>query len=153
MLHFKGDYWSLDPWMYRRATRVIRNHCGVQSTTDCCDFRAANNHRMIKSSANGYRINARVFHYGYVRSSHVLQQKLEYQYSRHNGEMVPPQEIASQSRLISQFPNYDLLKHFHGTHPKVMDLRVRKAARLRRRPNRWLNWRFYREVIRHGFKG
>ncbi|MDX1412011.1 MAG: hypothetical protein R3351_07620, partial [Nitrospirales bacterium] len=61
MLHFKGDYWSLDPWMYRRATRVIRNHCGVQSTTDCCDFRAANNHRMIKSSVNGYRIKARVF--------------------------------------------------------------------------------------------
>lgn len=38
MVHFKGDYWSVDPWMYRKATRVVRNHCGVHSATDGCDF-------------------------------------------------------------------------------------------------------------------
>ena len=25
MVHFKGDYWSVDPWMYRKATRIVRN--------------------------------------------------------------------------------------------------------------------------------
>ena len=26
MLHFKGDYRSIDPWMYRKATRIVRNN-------------------------------------------------------------------------------------------------------------------------------
>lgn len=38
MLHFNGDCWSLDPWMYRKATRVVRNNGRIRLTTDCCDF-------------------------------------------------------------------------------------------------------------------
>lgn len=153
MLHFKGDYWSLDPWMYRKATRVIRNHRGIHSTTDCCDFRTIDSDQMIKSGVNGRLINARVFHYGYVKPSKVLQKKLEYQHSRHDGERLSQEEISARTTYLSQFPNYDVLKNFRGTHPKVMESRVKRAARLRPRINRWLNWQFYREITRHGFKG
>ncbi|MGD9849875.1 MAG: hypothetical protein AB7T38_01275 [Nitrospirales bacterium] len=153
MLHFKGDYWSLDPWMYRKATRVIRNHYGIHSTTDCCDFRTIEKDQMIKSGINGHLINARVFHYGYVKPSKVLQEKLEYQHSRHDGERLSQEEISARTTYLSQFPNYDVLKDFRGTHPKVMESRITGAARLRPRINRWLNWQFYREITRHGFKG
>ena len=153
MLHFKGDYWSLDPWMYRKATRVIRNHCGIHSTTDCCDFRTTEKDQMLKSGPHGRLINARVYHYGYVKHSKVLQEKLAYQHSRHDGERLTQEEIKARTTYLAQFPNYDVLKAFRGTHPKVMVPRVQGAARLRPRINRWLNWRFYREIARHGFKG
>jgi len=153
MLHFKGDYWSLDPWMYRKATRIIRNHCGIHSTTDCCDFRTTEKDQMIKSGPNGRLINARVYHYGYVKQSKVLQEKLAYQHSRHDGERLTQEDIAARTTYLSQFPNYEVLKTFRGTHPKVMEERVKGTARLRPRINRWLNWRFYREITRHGFKG
>jgi len=153
MLHFKGDYWSSDPWMYRKATRVIRNHSGIYSATDGCDFRTIEKDQMIKSGPHGRLINARVFHYGYVKHSKVLQEKLAYQASRYHEERLTQEEILARTTYLAQFPNYDVLKTFRGTHPKVMEPRIKVATRLRPRTNRWLNWRFYREILRHGFKG
>ena len=63
MVHFKGDYWSVDPWMYRKATRIVRNHCGIYSATDGCDFMAFGRNRMIKNGPNSRIIKARMFHY------------------------------------------------------------------------------------------
>ncbi len=153
VLHFKGDYWSIDPWMYRKATRIIRNHRGISSVTDGCDFRTAEKDQMIKSGKNGRLIKARVFHYGWVKNPVLLQRKLAYQKSRHEGEVLSPEEIEARTTLLAQFPNYDILKTFRGTHPQVMEPRVRGMGPLRTRRNRWLNWRFYRAILRHGFKG
>ena len=63
MVHFKGDYWSVDPWMYRKATRIVRNHCGIHSTTDCCDFMVPGKSRMLKRAKSSRLLEARVFHY------------------------------------------------------------------------------------------
>jgi hypothetical protein len=153
MLHFKGDYWSLDPWMYRKATRIIRNHRGRYSTTDSCDFRTAENDRMIKSGPHGRLIKARVFHYGWVKTPTILERKLAYQHSRHDGEALSPSEIDARAALLAQFPNYHILKTFRGTHPRVMAFRLRNRGMLRNRRNRWLNWPFYRAILSHGFKG
>ncbi len=153
VLHFKGDYWSIDPWMYRKATRIIRNHRGTYSTTDGCDFRTVENDQMLKSGKKGRLIKARVFHYGWVKNSQILQRKLAYQHSRHDGEVLSLKEIERRTTLLAQFPNYDILKTFRGTHPQVMEPRVRGMGSLRIGRNRWLNWRFYREILRHGFKG
>lgn len=153
VIHFKGDYWSVDPWMYRKATRIIRNHRGLRSTPDCCDFRTAEKSQMIKSGPNGRIIPARVFHYGWVKDPMVLREKLTYQQSRHDGEQLTMGEIEARTLILSQFPNYDILKSFSGTHPQVMHPRIRATRTLRPRRNRWLNWRFYREVLTHGFKG
>ena len=48
---------------------------------------------------------------------------------------------------------YEILKEFRGVHPKTMLERVGNSKRLRPRKNRWLNWRFYKEILAHGFKG
>ena len=153
MLHFKGDYRSLDPWMYRKATRIIRNHRGIFSSTDGCDFRTAENDQMIKSGPHGRLIKARVFHYGWVKNANILQRKLAYHHSRHDEGKLSQEEIDARTALLAQFPDYDILKTFRRTHPHVMMGRVRGRGSLRSRRNRWLNWRFYRAILRHGLKG
>ena len=153
MIHFKGDYWSIDPWMYRKATRIVRNHRGVHSTTDGCDFLHKGEGQMIKSGQYGRLIKARMFHYGWVRDCRALQEKLQYQISRHEGERMSIQNIALEAVIRSEYPTYDILKDYRGTHPKVMERRTGSKTRLRSRGNRWLNPRFYKEIFSHGFKG
>ena len=153
MLHFKGDYWSVDPWMYHKATRVVRNDGKIRSTKDCCDFVVEGSKGMIKASPCGRLTNARMFHYGWVKDPEVLKQKLQYQISRHDGDRLSSDEIDLQAALRSEYPNYDILKEYRGTHPAVMQKRLKSARRLRPRRSRWLNARFYQEVWRHGFKG
>lgn len=153
MLHFKGDYWSVDPWMYHKATRIIRNNGRIRSTVDCCDFIADGTSGMIKKGRHGRLINARLFHYGWVKDPRVLREKLKFQISRHDGEQLSEEQIDALALVRSQYPTYDILKTYRGTHPAVMRGRIEKAQPLRTRRNRWLNPRFYREVIQHGFKG
>jgi len=108
MIHFKGDYWSIDPWMYRKATRIVRNHYGVHSTTDSCDFLHKGERQMIKSGPHGRLIRARMFHYGWVKDCKVLQEKLQYQISRHEGERMSMQNIALESAIRSEYPTYGI---------------------------------------------
>ncbi len=153
MMHFKGDYWSLDPWMYRKATRIVRNHRGVRSATDGCDFGTADKAQMIKSGPYGQLIKARVFHYGYARDPHFLEEKCKYQIDHHQGEELSESDIALHAALHAEYQTYDILKDYRGTHPSVMKTRIDSRRPLRRRRNRWLNPRFYKEVMLHGFHG
>ncbi len=153
MVHFKGDYWTVDPWMYRKATRIVRNHRGIHSTTDCCDFLAPGNPKMLKSEKSSQLIKARMFHYGWVKDSTVLREKLRFQYSKHDGERLSDEEMDVMAAIRAEFPNYDVLKDYRGTHPGVMQARVQSGIRLRSRRNRWLNPKFYQEVLKHGFRG
>lgn len=153
MRHFKGDYWSLDPWMYRKATRIVRNTGTISSATDGCDFMAEGMEGMIKSGPAGRLIDARMFHYGWVKDPKVLEQKLRFQINLYEGEDVSGKQMDLEAYIRSQFPNYDILKEYKETHPKVMEERIGRARRLQPRRSRWLNWKFYREVLLHGFKG
>ncbi len=153
MVHFKGDYWSLDPWMYHKATRIVRNNGRIRSTVDCCDFRLEGTSGMIKSGQHGRLIGARMFHYGWVKHPQVLRQKLRYQISRHEGERLSDDEIELQAYVRSEFPNYEILKDYRGSHPKVMLERIKSAPRLRPRMNRWLRPAFYRAIVERGFRG
>ncbi len=153
MVHFKGDYWSVDPWMYHKATRIVRNHCGIHSATDGCDFMAPGKPSMLKSVKTGCLIKARMFHYGWVKDSHILCEKLRFQYSRYDSERLSEEEMDVLAALRAEYPTYDVLKDYRGTHPRVMQARVQSGIRLRPRRNRWLNPKFYEEVFKHGFRG
>ena len=153
MIHFKGDYWSVDPWMYRKATRIVRTNRNIRSSADGCDFRTEQSSRMIKSSATGEAIKARIFHYGWVKDPHVFREKKRVMESWWHGETHSLEELDREAAIQAEFPNYAILKDFHGRHPHVMQGRVSSAQRLRARRNRWLNLKFYSEVFKHGFKG
>ncbi|MBI4381009.1 MAG: glycosyltransferase [candidate division NC10 bacterium] len=153
-LHFKGDYRSIDPWSYHWEVRLVRNDGRLRSIGDACGFGPVDDPsaRNLKDGPRRRlgRSGARIFHYGHVKDPAVLVRKKRYQASR---QVVPESERRMLDREAWEFETYDILREFRGTHPAVMVGRVSRSTRLRPRRNRWLNWRFYREVFAHGFKG
>lgn len=160
-LHFKGDYWSVDPWMYRKEIRIIRNNGEVCSHGDATGFasRATGFSRNLKTDPSCWRWSGgRIFHYGYVKSSRMMMAKIYIQASFHD-----PNPTIGLQKLRHMFDpdtnsypfdeRYPILKEFKGNHPAVMQARFARSTRLGPRRSRWFNWKFYKEVLRHGFKG
>jgi hypothetical protein len=71
----------------------------------------------------------------------------------YHGDAPPPSEAKLYDQDVFDFEDYPILKEFRGTHPRVMQARVASGMRLAKRRNRWLNWRFYPEIARRGFRG
>jgi hypothetical protein len=153
VLHFKGDYWSLDPWMYHRATRIVRNNGTIRSAIDGFDFEVEGGQGVIKNGTAGRLIPAQIFHYGYARRPEALLEKRRYQIRRHEGDRLSEERIDTWAEQDAQFLDYAILKNFRGTHPKVMQERISRAPRIRPYRNRWLSLDFYRRVLKHGFRG
>lgn len=153
MLHFKGDYWSVDPWMYHHATRAIRVNGKIRSAIDGFDFEVEGLSGAIKHLSVGRRIPARIFHYGYARRPAALREKRRYQIRRHEGSRMSDERIDQWAKEDAQFLDYGILKNFRGSHPQSMQERVRQASRLQPYRNRWLNPAFYRRVLAQGFRG
>ncbi len=154
--HFKGDYWSIDPWMYRKEIRVIRNNGKVMSFGDATGFCCVtdNPQKNIKDGPKNRWVysGAKVFHYGWVKHPKIMNEKKKEQ-TLHYHKKIPDSERIFFEREEYPYNEYEILKEFSQSHPKVMEERVKNARRLRPRRNRWLNWRFYKEVFTHGFKG
>lgn len=153
VLHFKGDYWSLDPWMYHRATRIVRTDGRVRSAIDGFDFEVPGLPGVIKNGNLGKLIKARIFHYGYARNPGALREKRRYQIRRHEGDRLTEERIDAWAAMDAEFPDYGMLKNYSGSHPKVMEQRIQAARRLRPFRNRWLSLQFYRTVMQKGFRG
>ena len=94
---------------YRREVRAFKNHRGIAAFRDAQGFRK-NGERLKVLSAN-----ARVFHYGYVRTRESLRAKRE-EMSRWWGE-DPAKKDQELHRLVG-------LRRFLGKHPKVMQDRI-----------------------------
>jgi len=154
-LHFYGDYWSLNPWFYHRAVRIIRNDGQVESFGDAVGFclkadqaylQAAHKDRLRASGATMY-------HYGWVKEPKVLLDKFRYQIARHQGDEPGAEQAAMLAKEAYEFEEYDIMKNFTGTHPAVMRDRVARYPKLRPGRNRWLEPAFYRAMMKRGFRG
>ena len=154
-LHFYGDYFTVNPWAYRRAIRIIRNDGRIESFGDAVGFCIKETGAFLnpRDGVNCLPSGWRIFHYGYVKDPRVMVEKIRYQASRYHGEAIPEYQAKRIAIERYDFDQYDILKDFRGSHPAVMQERISKTRRLRPRRNRWLNWRFYKEVFTHGFKG
>jgi len=111
-LHFYGSYSHLMTgrnW-YRREVRAFKNHRGIQAYRDAQGFRRKDKKLIVVSA------NARVFHYGYVRSGESIQTKTR-EMSQWWGE--PPDGSIQLQRRVG-------LKKFHGSHPKIMSERIKQ---------------------------
>jgi glycosyltransferase involved in cell wall biosynthesis len=160
-LHFRGDYWSTDPWMYRKEIRVIRHNGRVRSQGDATGFAsdATEFSRNIRSEPSSWVWSGgRIFHYGYVKHPRTLMAKIVQQAKVYDPEIaVGFRKLRHRvDPAVSEYPldeRYGVLKEYRGSHPAVMRNRIVSCRRLASRRNRWLNPRFYGEVFRHGFKG
>jgi glycosyltransferase involved in cell wall biosynthesis len=154
-LHFIADYWSTNPWFYHKAVRIIRNNGEVESCGDAVGFHLKATQQYLQSGPKEWLpySGARIFHYGWVKDPKTMLAKVKEQITVYHGATPPPQQAALYKQDAFQYEDYAVLKEFSDRHPSVMQARIGRAQRWRPWRNRWLTWRFYREIARRGFRG
>jgi len=168
-LHFVLDYRTTDPWMYHKASRVVRldgtceifgDACGpgLKSYTGSLNDGYLDKHhlgghvRWARAPAGGRP--ARIFHYGWVKTRQMLDEKLKMVERLWWGSLDREEKQRRKQRKYGRFiERYPILRNYYGSHPAVMRQRIAAHPSLAKRRNRWLNPRFYREVLKRGFQG
>ncbi|MGE5382068.1 MAG: glycosyltransferase family 2 protein [Omnitrophica WOR_2 bacterium] len=124
-LHFYGSYDFVGDsrrW-YRREVRIIRNDKTIRSYRDAQGFRKDGRQLNVK------RVNASMYHYGWVKPPEAQQAKQQsFNKLWHNDEWVEKKVPKVDS---FDYSNIDSLSHFTESHPAVMEARIKT-----------LNWNF-----------
>jgi hypothetical protein len=154
-VHFIADYWSTNPWFYHKAVRVIRNNGEIESCGDAVGFHFKATQQYLQNGPEEWLASsgARMFHYGWVKDPKTMLAKKREQAAVYHGADLPPAVAKELAGDAFRFDDYAILKDFASSHPAVMNARVAAARRWGARRSRWLNWRFYREITRRGFRG
>ena len=120
-LHFYGSYDYVQDnyrnW-YIKEVRIVRNRENIVSWGDALDFKHPDGTKL-----NYKMIDAKIYHYGWVRPPDTLiTKRKDFEKLYNEGEKA--------EKNISGFQNYDdlgNLKKFTGTHPAVMKDRISKS--------------------------
>lgn len=127
-LHFWGNYNHIlrsHSW-YRNEIRIIRNHPDIHSWRDAQSFRMIpgfdekhytqkKNTRKLKVA----RVNARVFHYGWVRPPSFMQKK-NLSFAENYGNGTEVQNSAARKEQEFNYGDLSKLTVFADSHPAVM---------------------------------
>ncbi len=129
-LHFYGSYdyvGSSSRW-YRKEIRIVRNNKNIYSHGDAQGFRKFDNQKL-----NVKPIDACIYHYGWVKHPKAMQMKQETFHKHwHDDEWLDKNIIKSEE---FDYSGIDALEKFTGTHPKVMEERIKKQ-----------NWHFDHDI-------
>ena len=133
--HFYGDYkyvGSGKKW-YRNEIRIIRNNKNIISWNDAQGFRFSDGKKLQVK-----KIDASVYHYGWVKPPKISHQKALYFFT-----INKPDFTATAEELQQEFDyhNIDRLSLFTGTHPAVMTDRLKTV-----------NWNFEFDTLKKGYK-
>jgi hypothetical protein len=118
-IHFYGtyDYVGNGRQWYRAEVRMIKNDSSIRSYKDAQGFRIGNNKIPV------VKVDADVYHYGWVKSPKKMKQKIDTTivFYNHNDENIQKfrEEITSYS-----FDNFGKLSYYRGTHPQAMIERI-----------------------------
>jgi hypothetical protein len=175
-LHFVLDYQTTDPWMYHKASRIVRLDGSCSIIGDACGP-AIRNYVGDVGNRDGYldknflgthvqwadwpmtgvfgsSAPARIFHYGWVKTNEQLDEKLAMVEKLWWGTLSEEEKHRRMQSKFGRFiERYPILKNYRGSHPAVMADRIALHPTFKPCRNRWLQPRFYSEVIRHGFHG
>jgi hypothetical protein len=130
-LHFWGDYNHIQDnhcW-YRNEIRIIRNDPEIHSWESAQSFRRIPgfdglNYRQQKhtSKLKVARVNATIYHYGWVRHPRVMQNKIKAFTTNHEGTVAVDQKIRDKKYpTIFDYGNLSYLSKFEGSHPEVLN--------------------------------
>ncbi|NLO51828.1 MAG: glycosyltransferase family 2 protein [Bacteroidales bacterium] len=109
-------------WSYKQI-RIIRNHPAITSFRDAISFMKNGKRLNVK------KIDAAVYHYGWVRRPDAMQQKLETFNKMWHDDAWMEQNFEKTDTF--DYTNIDSLAHFEGSHPAVMHDRIAR-----------MNWHF-----------
>lgn len=159
-LHFVLDYRTTDPWMYHKASRINRLDDSCEIVGDACgpalkQFDGPrpylDKHHLGKAVEYAH---ARIFHYGWVKTRAQLEEKLRMVEELWWGTLDEQEKNRRKQKKFGDFfDRYKILKTFTGSHPAVMREKIAAHPPYDPKRNRYLNPRFYAEVLRHGFHG
>lgn len=149
-IHFYGDYQTYNPYLHRKACRVVRNNGEVVSIWDAVAFGLRGTPGRILEGPKKHFVESpiRVYHYTRVKDPSRLVEKVNLLRVHYKG---------SKAQLLApdSFP-YDLtmVKRFKKSHPKVMEKRIAEfQSPLPPYRSRWLKPEFYAYLLKHGYKG
>ena len=111
--HFWGDYDHIQDghkW-YPEEIRIIRNGIGIQSWKDAQSFRLCG--KKIKVT----RVDAEIYHYGYVRPPRVMQRKSFTHFANYDGARSA-EEAFKNKPLDFDYGPLDKAGLFRGSHPE-----------------------------------
>lgn len=116
-VHFYGSYHyygSSRKW-YRREIRIVRHDPSIRSFRDAQGFRK--NGRLLRVKL----IDARIFHYGWVKNPlHQAEKQKHFHRLWHTDEKVK----LMVKDLPYDYSSIDALDRYEGTHPRVMAERI-----------------------------
>lgn len=128
-VHFYATYKYIGDsrrW-YRNEIRVIKNDKNIRSWKDAQGFRKHGEKLNVK------KIDAGIYHYGWVKSPEKQQEKQKtFHKLWHSDEAV--QRMTGDADTFD-YSEIDSLTLFTGTHPKVMDERIKR-----------MNWSFEHNI-------
>jgi hypothetical protein len=118
-VHFYGsyDYVADSRNWYRNEVRVIRNNKDIRSYKDAQGFRVNGRKLNVKPSS------AAIFHYGWVKHPKQQLEKLKQARKFWHSDEFLEKEYANVSEF--DFSIVDSLRKYTGTHPAVMQERIR----------------------------
>lgn len=116
--HFFGNfnYIARSRGFYRQEIRVVKNIPEIRSYRDAQGFRIQGKKLKVK------KIEAEIFHYGWVRSPEIMKKKIkDFHQLWHSDDW-----IAAQEKAINEFDysEIDSLEVYTGQHPPCMEQRV-----------------------------
>ena len=144
-LHFKGDYWSLNPWAYRREIRLVKNLPSIRSIGDACTFK-----RDDGKPPKTYASPAHIYHYGWVKKPETMVAKtkgMDYMY--HDDAYLEKKFAEVNEKNI--FEEVKVLREFAGEHPAVMLDKIKAFPKIPRLKKRWQYLDFYKKVLKYGW--
>ncbi len=123
-IHFYGsfDVIRLGRGAYRREVRIIRRASGARSIGDAQSFRLPSGEKPKVEL-----IDARIYHYGWVRPPEVMKEKTFFMDTLYHG--TQPKDGSTDASLPATGDNYRYkriwgLFRFRGNHPQVMGERI-----------------------------
>ncbi len=133
--HFYGDYKYIGSgkrW-YRNEIRIIRNNKNIISWKDAQGFRFKDGRKL-----NVKKINATIYHYGWVKPPKISTQKSMYFNTINHADYVINAEALQKD---FDYHNIDRLALFTGLHPAVMKNRLNSV-----------NWNFEFNTLKKVYK-
>lgn len=131
--HFYGsyDYVGASWKWYRREIRIIRNDKNIFSYRDAQGFRKKPNEKLHVKL-----IDAEIYHYGWVREPKAMRRKQEAFSQLYHDDVWMEKNIPKEEEF--DYSQIDSLKKFSGSHPQVMEDRIRR-----------LNWAFDHDLSKN----
>ena len=113
--HFYGSFNVIQKTRssYRREMRIIRKSSGAKSVGDAQSFLIDGQQKL-----RAILSKARIFHYGWVRTPEAMKEKTEFMDKLYHGDQA-------EKTNAYQYKRFWGLKEYTGTHPLVMQERIK----------------------------